>query len=110
MNTADAASCEHFDTRTMSDPTGRGDCRCAVPTFGDGNRKITRADFSNAVFVGEFAYFSRAETGFQFPGENSNGGGYRPGIANDLFETLRGFEVYRSGQTVRDDRRLECDY
>ena len=36
--------------------------------------------------------------------------GYRPGIANDLFETLRGFEVYRSGQTVRDDRRLECDY
>ena len=64
MNTADAAGRKHFDPCTMSDPTSGGDGRRAVPSFGNRDWQVSRADLPDVVVFGEFANLCGVQTDF----------------------------------------------
>src|SRR5689334_17006576 len=107
MNTADAAGRKDFDSGAMSDPRRGSDCRRAVQASRDGNRNVSRADFLDVAAVCERVDLIIVEPNRWFAVDDRDRGWYRSCVTNDLFKAMRGLQVLRTRQAMRDHGRFK---
>src|SRR5258707_7390586 len=109
MNPPDTASRKDLYSCTMSNP---GSCRnggSTVPFSGYGDGKITRADFFNVIQLCQYQDFVIVQTDAELALEYRDGCRNGAGIANDLLQAKRSFQILWTRPTVRNDRGFQCN-
>src|SRR5215213_11774628 len=93
----------------MRDPERRSDCRRTVPALSNGDRDVTRADLFNVVAARKRADLIVTEPDSWFAVDDGDRGWCGARFTHDFLQSMRGLQVLRTWQAVRDHGGLERD-
>ena len=102
MHAADAAGGENVNTRPVRNPDSRGNSRRSVPSPGDGDREIARADFPDVVAFGNLPKLFLVQANAEFAVKNCNGCGRTAVVAYYLLQAQCSLKILRTRQPVRN--------
>jgi hypothetical protein len=86
----------------MSDPDRGRDSSGAIPAIGDCEWNVASADFAYVVFEREELDLIVAESDVEFAIEHTDRRRHRSGFTYRRLKALRGLQVLRTWQSVRD--------
>src|SRR5687768_10755992 len=102
MDTANAAGRENFDSRTMGDPERCRNSCAAGPLLSYRKRNVPFANLLCVTIVRQQTKLFVSQAGAELAVDDGDGRPVCPSVSDDSFQTLRGFEIQRPWQTMRD--------